>query len=28
MKLGYEKNTQAIFQDWKDQGLPVETAAN
>ncbi len=28
MKLGYEKNSQAIFQDWQDQGLPVETAAN
>ncbi|MBA3013855.1 MAG: rhodanese-like domain-containing protein [Proteobacteria bacterium] len=27
MKLGYEKIGQAIFQDWKDQGLPVETAA-
>ncbi len=28
MKLGYEKNSQAIFQDWQDQGLSVETAAN
>lgn len=27
MKLNYEKIRQAIFQDWKDQGLPVETAA-
>ncbi|MDD5760012.1 MAG: rhodanese-like domain-containing protein [Desulfobulbaceae bacterium] len=27
MKLGYKKIAQAIFQDWKEQGLPVETAA-
>jgi rhodanese-related sulfurtransferase len=25
MKLGYEKIAQTIFQDWKDQGLPIKT---
>lgn len=25
MKLGYEKISQAIFQDWKDQGLSIAT---
>ncbi|MCG2824396.1 MAG: hypothetical protein L6364_12050 [Desulfobulbaceae bacterium] len=26
-KLGYEKNNQAIFADWKEAGLPVEKTA-
>ena len=26
MKLGYKKINQAIFADWKDQGLPIDSA--
>jgi rhodanese-related sulfurtransferase len=27
MKLGYKRFYQALFADWKDQGLPIESSS-